>query len=303
MPGCIILNPRAGSAGEVDRLRQAIKRLEDVALQETVEANDAMEYARRAVLAGCDLVVAAGGDGTINEVVNGMSAAWRQARLGILPLGTGNDFARTLDVPTDVEAAVDIIVRDTSYPLDVVCVESDRTRYFVNVSSGGFSGQVNEKLTDELKASWGPMAYLRAAAEALPNLADYHMLVQFEDDDPLELVAYNLVVANARFVAGGIPIAPEALLDDGLVDVVIVPAASMPRLAALAPQIMLGRHLDSPDIIYRRVRKLHAESSPGMWFNTDGELVGNAPVTFTVLPRALRMIVGPEFDARARHDA
>lgn len=297
MAGCIILNLNAGSAGDVDALRHAIRRLEDVALLETTRPGHAAELARRAVNGGCDLVVAAGGDGTINEVVNGLSANWAQARLGILPLGTGNDLARTLALPLDIGTAVEVLGQNRVHALDVVCVESDATRYFLNVSAGGFSGVVNEHLSEELKAAWGPFAYLRAAMDALPDLANYHMTIQFDDEAPQELVAYNLVVANARYVAGGVPIAPLALLDDGKADVVIVPAASMPRLTLLAPQIWLGRHLDNPDVLFRRARCIHVESSPGMWFNTDGELVGNEPTTFTVLPRVLRVIVGPEFDA------
>jgi diacylglycerol kinase (ATP) len=83
-------------------------------------------------------------------------------------------------------------------------------------------------------------------------------------------------------------------------DVVVIPVEAMPRLAMLVPLILLGRHLDSPYLTYRRARKVHVASQPGMWFNTDGELVGNEPINFTVLPRVLRVIVGPDFDAQVR---
>ena len=299
MRTCVILNPGAGSAGEADTLRQALTRLDDVTLHETAQADDATRLAREAVDQHYDLVVAAGGDGTINEVVNGLSSNWSQARLGVVPLGTGNDFARTIRVPADADAAVDILRAGRTCRADVICVESDATRYFVNVSAGGFSGLVDERLTDEVKAAWGPLAYLRTAVATLPQLTNYHMTIQFDDEPPRELLAYNLVVANARFVAGGVPIAPTAVLDDGLADVIIVPAASLPRLALLAPQILMGRHLASPELVVRRARCVHVESKPGMWFNTDGELVGNEPATFTVLPQTLRVVVGPEFDAGA----
>ncbi len=299
MRACVILNPNAGSAAERDVLARALERLGDVDVCATDEAGDAIRFAASAVEQGSDLVVAAGGDGTINEVVNGLSKSWDRARLGVIPLGTGNDFARTLDVPTDIDAAVEVLLQDNHRPVDVVCVESDQTRYFINVSAGGFSGLVDEKLSDEMKASWGPLAYMRAALIALPDLTGYHMTIQFDDEEPQELVAYNVVVANARFVAGGIPVAPEALLDDGQVDVLLVPVTSLPRLAALVPLVLLGRHQESADITFRRASRLKVESKPGMWFNTDGELVGNQPATFTVLPRALRVIVGPNFDAGA----
>ncbi len=294
MRTCIIFNPGAGSAGEVDALHANINRLPNVILCETGAEGDATRLAAEALDNGFELIVAAGGDGTINEVVNGLSTGWGQAALGIIPLGTGNDFVRTLGIPCDVGAAVDILAQFNTRPIDVVCVESDATRYFVNVSAGGFSGLVNERLTAEMKSSWGPLAYLRAAVAALPDITDYHMTIRFDDEEPENLLAYNLIVANARYVAGGVPIAPEAEPDDGELDVVIVPATSLPRLATLAPQIMLGRHLDSGDIIFRRARKLCVDSKPGMWFNTDGELVGNEPATFTVLPRVLRVCVSIE---------
>src|SRR3954451_21407980 len=155
---CVILNPKAGSAGEAHALKDAIARLGEVSIHETAKPGDAMKLADRAVRDRCEVVIAAGGDGTINEVVNGLSKNWDQARLAILPLGTGNDFARTIAMPTDVDAAIEIIARGESRPIDVVCVESDKTRYFLNVSAGGFSGAVDEQLTEEMKAAWGPLA-------------------------------------------------------------------------------------------------------------------------------------------------
>lgn len=297
MRTCIILNPGAGSASDSEVLRGAVKRLGDITFKTTGAPGDATRFAREALVEGFDRIVAAGGDGTINEVVNGLSDDWGRATFGIIPMGTGNDFCRTIDSDKDPRVAVEALARGVTCACDVVCVESDQTRYFINVSAGGFSGLVNEQLTDDIKATWGPLAYLRSALAALPNLKDYRTTIQFDHEEPQHLVTYNIVVANARYVAGGVPIAPTALLDDGQVDVILVPAASLPRLATLVPQMLLGHHLDSPELIYRRASKIKIDSTPGMWFNADGELVGSEPATFTVLPRVLQVIVGPEFDA------
>lgn len=293
MRTCVILNPNAGSADDIHALQAAIQRLDDPQLYTTEHPNDAQRFAHQALERGCELVIAAGGDGTVNEVVNGLSNNWQQAALGIIPLGTGNDFVRTIDVPGDLDGAIGVLLANKQRDLDVVCVESDKTRYFINVSAGGFSGLVDEKLTDNIKEAWGPLSYLRSAAAALPELTDYHTLVSFDDGEPTDMRIYNMVIANARFVAGGIPIAPRAEIDDGLVDVLMIPAESLPRLALLMPQIMLGTHLDSDIITFRRARNVRVDSRPPMWFNADGEVVGSQPSTFHVLPRALRVIVGP----------
>lgn len=292
MQTCVILNPHAGSVEDVKHVEAALQRLGDVKLLTTERPGDGLNIAREAVEQGCEFVVAAGGDGTINEVVNGLAGHFDRAVLGVLPVGTGNDFARSIGVPTEIDAAVDLLLHRQTRPLDVVRVSSDEVRHFINVSAGGFSGLVDEKLTEELKRSWGPLAYLRSAAEALPDLTDYHTFITFDDDEQHEVKTYNIVIANARYVAGGIPIAPQARLDDGLVDVLVVPAASMPQLALLVPQVLLGQHLTSDLIKFRRARKVRVESRPGMWFNADGELVGNQPATFEVLPKALHVVVG-----------
>ncbi|HEX5692962.1 MAG TPA: diacylglycerol kinase family protein [Roseiflexaceae bacterium] len=287
---CVIANPNSGTA-DGDALEQAVKRLGDVTVRTTEQPGDAKRFAEEAVASGFDMVIAAGGDGTLNEVVNGLAADFSRSILGLIPLGTGNDFARTLEIPNDIDAAVDTIAAGMIHDVDIVRVTSDKARYFINVSSGGFSGLVDEKLTDEMKQNWGPLAYLRSAAEALPDLSEYHMSIVFDDAETLNITTFSIIVANARFVAGGIPIAPKAIIDDGLVDVLLIPAASMSELALLVPQILLGMHQDSELVTVRRVRKIKIDSHPGMWFNTDGELVGNEPATFEVLPRALRVIV------------
>lgn len=265
-----------------------------VELRATSEAGEARTIAQTALAHGADLVVAAGGDGTINEVVNGLAGGLDGPRLGIVPLGTGNDFARTINVPADVAQAVDLIAQGHTRKLDIVRVESDETRYFINVANGGFSGLVDEKLTDEIKAAWGPLSYLRGALAALPDLTNYHTHITFDDEDEQQIAAYNVTVANARYVAKGIPLAPHAMPDDGLLEVVIVMAAALPQLATLVPQILLGNHLDNDLVIYRRARKVTVQSQPGMWFNVDGELVGNAPSTFEAVPLALNVVVGSD---------
>jgi diacylglycerol kinase (ATP) len=290
----IILNPLAGKARDLDDIVARMARLPDAEIRLTNKAGSAARLAKTALRNGRELIVAAGGDGTLNEVINGIGENSGDVRLGLIPLGTGNDFARSLGVPADVEAAIDLIRAGNTRAVDLVRVTSDEVRYFVNVSAGGFSGLVDEKLTAEMKKTWGPLAYLRSAAAALPELRAYRTTLAFDNEESLMIELYNVVVANGRYIAGGMLIAPEAAFDDGLLDVVLSPKRPARELAVVVAQIALGTHLSSETIVHRRAAKLTVNSKPGMWFNVDGELVGNEPARFEIVPRALRFIAPKE---------
>lgn len=265
-------------------------RLPDAEIRLTNKPGSAARFARTALRKRRELIIAAGGDGTLNEVVNGIGENSGATRVGLIPLGTGNDFARSIGIPADLDEAIDLIRAEKTRAVDLVRVTSDEVRYFVNVSAGGFSGLVNEKLTPEMKKTWGPLAYLRSAAAALPDLRAYRTTLAFDDDESLTEELYNVVVANGRYVAGGTMIAPDAVIDDGLLDIVLIPKRPASELALVVAQMALGTHLSSKTIVYRRAAKLTVNSKPGMWFNVDGELVGNEPARFEIVPGALRFI-------------
>lgn len=291
---CIILNPSAGSVRDSDDVHAQLRALPGAEVRLTNKRGSAARFAKTAVRKGCDTIIAAGGDGTLNEVVNGIGENLEHVRVGVIPLGTGNDFARSIGLPADLEPALEIIRAGQTRAIDLVRVTSDEIRYFVNVSAGGFSGLVNEKLTPELKKTWGPLAYLRSAAAALPELRAYRTTLALDNSESLMLDLYNVVVANGRYVAGGTLIAPEASVDDGLLDIILIQQRSGPEMALLAAQVALGNHLTSDSVIFRRAAQLTVNSKPGMWFNVDGELVGNEPARFEILPRALPFIVPKE---------
>lgn len=286
----IILNPAAGSVTDLTALLTKLSPLgADVKI--TGKRGAAERYARHALRDGCELIVAAGGDGTLNEVVNGIADKPGQATIALLPLGTGNDFARSLGLPNELDAALEVLLAGRTRGVDLVRVTSDRVRYFVNVSAGGFSGVVNEKLTPEMKETWGPLAYARSAAAALPELRAYRTNVSLDNDECVSMDVYNVVVANGRYVAGGTPIAPEAEIDDGLLDVILLVESSPAKLAMLMPKVLVGSHLTNDAVVFRRAAKVGVNSRPGMWFNVDGELVGNQPAVFEIVPRALQFVV------------
>jgi diacylglycerol kinase (ATP) len=293
---CVILNPRAGSAEQTEALREALAAQIEGTLCETDSAGHATALAAEALEAGYDPIIAAGGDGTINEVVNGLASDFARARLGIVPLGTGNDLARTLAIPADPLAALNIVMSGAEHRLDLMKAETaDQATYGINVAAGGFSGQVDGVLTGELKANWGPLAYLLGAARIVPDLASYKTMIAW-DDGPVERVeALNVVVANGRTAAGGFQVAPLANPEDGLLDVIIVRYGDVLDLAGVAARLLAGNYLSSEQVTHRRARRVHIAAQPGMWFNVDGELFTSQPITFTVMPQALRVMAGPEY--------
>lgn len=293
---CILMNTKAGSAAQGAALRGAVAGRSDTIIRETRGPGEARELAAEMFRAGYELIVAAGGDGTINEVVNGLAAASAHATLGIIPLGTGNDLARTLAIPSHPLEALALLTRGPVRVIDLMKIESaDATVYGINVAAGGFSGQVDEALTEELKATWGPLAYLIGAARVLPDLTGYETTIAWEDGPPERVEALNVVVANGRTVGGGIPVAPSANPEDGRLDVVVVRYGSAVELVGVAARLLAGNYLTSERVFHRQVRRVRIASRPGMWFNVDGELLTNEPVTISVLPQTQRVVVGPTY--------
>ncbi len=293
MKTCIICNPGAGSVNDRESIREKLSQFPGADVHFTEAEGDAIRFAKDAVNEGCETVIAAGGDGTLNEVINGVAPQAAKVRVGLVPLGTGNDFARMLNLPDSIDDCIETLRAAETRPTDLVRVTSDRERYFINVSAGGFSGVVDEKMTAEIKQTWGPFAYLRCAAAALPELRAYRTQITLDGEVMPALDLYNVVVANGRYVGGGTLIAPDAAIDDGLLDVILIPQNSATDMALVAAQIMVGKHLKSEGVIFRRAAKVAVDSQPGMWFNVDGELVGNEPAVFEVMPRALQFLAGP----------
>jgi diacylglycerol kinase (ATP) len=292
----VILNPNAGSVDDVAALREALDSLPDTSIQVTEQEGDARRLAREALLDGVERIVAAGGDGTLNEVLNGLAEDFGRACLGLLPLGTGNDFARTIGIPADLEKALAVLETGRVRAVDVARASLDGAeRHFLNGSAGGFSNEVSER-AEQVKERWGPLSYLRAAIGALPELEAFEIRITVNGGERLCLEAYNVVVSNGRFVASGIPVAPTAAVDDGLLELMIAPATTLPQLAVLMPKLLLGKHLESDLLLFRRATRLEIDGAPPMSFNVDGEISGESPALFEVLPRALRMIVGETED-------
>src|SRR6202171_4171548 len=275
MKTVIICNPAAGDGRNRETLAHKLGDALRAQVRLTKKKGKATRLARNAMTKGFDYIIAAGGDGTLNEVINGIAANATNLQLGLLPLGTGNDFARTLGLPSSVEENIEVLLSEQTMAIDLVRMQSDRVRYFVNVSAGGFSGLVDEKLTPAIKRTWGPLAYVRSAAAALPELHGYLTKIVIDNTERMSIDLCNVIVGNGRFVAGGLPVAPNANPSDGLLGVFLFSKRQKEEMVFVSTQIPLGKHLSSEAVIFRRARKVSIRSKPGMCFNTDGDLVGN----------------------------
>jgi diacylglycerol kinase (ATP) len=311
----VLLNPNAGSAHKRQQLKDSLAALADqgwkVALRETESAEEAIEQARDAAQANVDLVAAAGGDGAIHSVLHGMMQVWEElprkkrgapkplrTALAVIPMGTGNDLSRTLGLPLDVEQAVAAMADPRTRLLDVIRIEAEERReYLINVAAGGNSGAVAEAMTEELKQAWGAWCYIRGALDVLTDLQPYRIELDLDGRRLGPFEALNVVFANGRTVAGGVRVAPRANPEDGLVDLVVVQNASFLETASVAAEFFLGDYTEHESVIFERARRVELVSEPPMTFSADGELITGHRFVFEVLPRAIPVVVGPEYFA------
>ena len=238
---------------------------------------------------GARLFVVGGGDGTVSAVADRLVASGTGASLAVLPLGTGNDFARSLGIPFDLSAACAVAAGGVEAPVDVGRAAG---RHFLNAASVGVSGALTRRLRPELKRRVGRLAYpLLAAGEAL-RFEPFRLRLRHEGG-ALELDALQVVVGNGRFHGGGRLIAPEAALDEGRLDVYAIrvapEGARATELLRLGARLRAGTHVDDPSVEHVVTRWVELEADPPQELDLDGELAGETPARLEVVPAALRV--------------
>jgi diacylglycerol kinase (ATP) len=293
----LICNPTSGGgAYDPDEIREELEGME-LDWIETRGPEDAMEAAQDWK---DGLLIVAGGDGTVNDVVNGLGKAGFPdgVTLGILPTGTGNDLAATLCIPEDTELAEDVIRQNRERKLDVARVRSEGVgeRFFINVATGGLGAEISDANDEELKKRWGKLSYLRASLEVARNF-DVRQLSLYLDGEEWGVKAVNIAVGNCRYTGGGWPATPKANPEDGLLDVVVIETLGAVELFNLAPAVLAEySYLDKEGVFFVRAKEIRVETKPpGLEFTADGEVIGNEPAQFSVLPQTLKVIVGPGY--------
>jgi lipid kinase YegS len=247
----------------------------------TWEQGDGIRFTREGIERGVDAVVALGGDGTVNEVLNGLDGS--DVPLGIVPIGTANDFARQVGIPDDVDHAMDVILQRKPARIDTAELDGRR---FLNVSSGGVGAEATAETPAEAKESLGALAYAVTGVRKLPNLTPAHAL--FEGPGfSLETDYFVFGVANARSTGGGTLIAPRARVNDGLLDVCIVEAMPLRTFSRLLLKLRKGEHLDEEGVHYVQLPRLTISGREPATVNVDGETIVSDSLHYRVRPRDL----------------
>lgn len=296
----ILLNKNAGSIVKAQTLIDALKDDPRVTLAYGDNESDVPRLTQRALAEGYDVICPGGGDGTIHSVVNSLSKDdMGKIRLGLLPLGTGNDFCRCFGIPSDPMLAF-ALMTDPEHSIEqridlIEVISSDDTRRFcVNLASGGFGGEVEKNLDSSLKARWKALAYARAALRAASDLKEFHVRARFDSSPAVELSTLSIVVANGIAAGGGYEVAPHADPADRKIDIVITHDAPALQLATVAAQLLVGDYTQSEHVSHLRAKKVHIQSEPPMDFSVDGSLLIKTPLEFSVLPGVLRVITTKE---------
>ncbi len=289
----LLWNSGSGKSRAAEQWRQGIENAEHVEVVRDLNLNEVVEAA---VTDGCEVVIAAGGDGTINAVVNALMRVDQTLRpkLAVLPLGTANDFAGTLGIPDDLEAALGLVDKGHCRPRDVVKISAPNyERYYANMAAGGNCVRVSEELTDEMKEEWGAFCYMRGAVSILADMTNFRILADC-DNERFELDSWAVLVANGKTNAGRLVVAPQASTTDGLMDVIIIREGNVLDMVEMVSKTLLSSFLDCDQVIFRQVRQLKLHSVPGMRFTIDGEVIDEEPIQFDVVPGAIRIFGSAE---------
>jgi len=284
----VILNPTAGSPEHVRSWQERVESLAgDCPVRVTSHPGEAEELAQRAIDEGFTRIVAAGGDGTVNQVANGL--ADRKAALGVLPMGSVNVFAMELGLPLyNLRRCWDIIEDTNIRQIDLPIANG---RYFVQLAGVGLDAQVVKETSLAFKRSFGPLSYLISAAQIAARQPP-KLFIESEETSVEE--GSFVLVGNGRLYGGPFPFFKHAIVDDGLFDVVVFKRLGYLEIVKYLQDVVFSSDIKVPEIEYFQTRQLRITSEQDVPLELDGELAGNCPVDFRIRGKALRVLTpGP----------
>lgn len=287
----VIYNPSSGRELFKRRLPEVLVKFEkagyETSCHETTGEGDAEAEAKLASNRGYDIVIAAGGDGTINEVINGLANAPVRPKFGVIPVGTSNDFARALRIPRTVDRAVNIIVEGNTIPVDIGKMND---RYFINIAGGGHLTELSYEVPSKLKTGLGQLAYYLKGIEMLPSLKATEVSIEY-DGEIFEGEIMLFLVANTNSVGGFEKLVPDSNVQDGKFSLLILKKTNLADLIRIATLAIRGEHLSDPNIIYEKASTIRVINKERMQINLDGEYGGDAPASFVNLHRHIEVFV------------
>lgn len=300
----IVINPVAGS-GRANRAARnllcRIKRSADFELNIdfTREKNEATSLTRKAITDGASMVIAVGGDGTVNEVVNGFFLNGKplnpSCELGIINCGTGGGFAKTLNNPYSTDKQIDLLLLSRSRDLDLGLISyydyegKPASRLFINECQAGIGSKVASAVGKRSKRYGGTIAFGFAAAALAMSIKPTTYSVAYEEEDFQELDLIGLVVGNGTQCAGGMKLTPNAKLNDGLFDVLLMKEMTLVKKMLNLSKVYSGRHILSQDFSIRKCKKLRIRTDVETPVESDGEMLGNSPFEMEIMPSAIKI--------------
>ncbi|MEY2497984.1 MAG: hypothetical protein QOD12_1540 [Verrucomicrobiota bacterium] len=279
----VILNPAARGA-RAHRLRAEVESIARGALLcSTSHSGEAEVLARHAAAEGFERIVAAGGDGTINEIVNGI--AGKNVALGLLPIGTMNVFATELGLPAnDLRACWEIIRRNKIRPVDL---PSANGKHFVQLAGVGLDAQVVKETSRSFKRNFGPLSYLISAAQIASRQPPR---LRIESENAAMEEGSFVLVGNGRLYGGRLPFFKQAVIDDGLFDVIVFKRLSYVEIIRYLQNVIFTQQITAPDVEYFQTKRLRVSSDEEVPVEVDGELIGTCPVEFRIRRGGLRVL-------------
>lgn len=287
----IIYNPTSGRELFRKHLPEVLEKMEQAGYETSCHATtgegDATVAAAAAVERKFDLIVAVGGDGTLNEVVSGVSGFPERPKIGLIPMGTTNDFARAVHIPRDINNAVDIIIQGESIPVDVGLMND---RHFINIAGGGRLTELTYEVPSKLKTMLGQMAYYLKGIEMLPSIRSSKVRIEY-DGEVFDDHAMMFLIGLTNSVGGFEKLAPDASINDGKFTLLILKELNMAEFIRVASLALRGEHLSDPHVIYAKASKISVTSDERVLLNLDGEYGGLLPATFENLGRHIEVLV------------